>query len=556
MNSFAFIKRPLALEMSKRGILGLAAGIVLLFASSAFAVSMAEAESGPSVLENLVKRGQETATRIASGTGRFSWTTRLSVRNAIIEVVNDTVDGKARRVLQIVQKDGTQEVLSIIERDHVWYVREQGRPRGVYRPFEAPLVFPNAYLFLAAGKLRFLSADTSATVESITRDEVRLRTALTAEMRTYLRTTLDALYGMLRKMSDDPGVDDLKQRIAECEQAIVNGQIVKVDARTGVILSSAVQAMACETTLRPLKEAIAVVDFDIRDESWDDFTDDPTRVNDLNDLIMIANAPLADAANAKYLKKALDVRLVNLSSKQVRRVPFRGVSCLAGCFSRDRKSVYVSGSDIGLTGLAIYEINLSTGENRRLGDGEIPSGMPMMLALSRDGTRLATVMFSPDLKSQIYVMDLKSEKAHKLGVPMDTAYLAWLKDGKGLVLVSREFVSMDRPTENSVARMDLTGNVRILVAGGNPVLVPGRDRILLQQGDVWKTCSLEGKNVELYAGGMKGYGFPAISANGKRVVWMRFDKGQLPQPVLQEFATRDIETLNLGPGLWTMPAWR
>ncbi len=314
--------------------------------------------------------------------------------------------------------------------------------------------------------------------------------------------------------------------------------------------------MACETTLRSANEAPAVVDFDISDERWADFTDDPTRVNDLNDLIMIANAPLADAANAKHLKKALDLRLVNLGNRQVRRVPFRGVACLAGCFSRDRKKVYVSGSDIDYAGLAIYEINLSTGENRRLGYGTIPSGLPMMLALSCDGTRLAMAMFSPSLKSQVYVMDLKSEKAHKLGVPMDTAYLAWLKDGNGLVLVRRKSISMDQPSESSVARMDLKGNVRILVAGGNPVLVPGRDRILFQQGDVWKTCSLEGKNVELYAGGMKGYGFPAISANGKRLVWMRFDKGQLPQPVLQEFANPAVEKLNLGPGLWAMPAWR
>jgi len=247
---------------------------------------------------------------------------------------------------------------------------------------------------------------------------------------------------------------------------------------------------------------------------------------------------------------------VNLRTGQVRRVPFRGPAGLGGCFSRDRRKVYVSGLDMQNGGLAIYEIDLSTGENRRIGEGALPDGMALMSALSGDGTTLAVLMFSPDLQSQLYLVDLAGDKARPLGRPMDTAFLSWLDDGQGLILVDRKMVSMDESTEDSVARMTLDGTVTVLVPGRHPVLIPRRGRILFQQDDGWKTSDLDGRNVELYAGGMKGYGFPAVSPDGTRLVWMRFETGKMPQPVIQTFGSTAVTELDLGPGLWAGPAWR
>jgi hypothetical protein len=204
----------------------------------------------------------------------------------------------------------------------------------------------------------------------------------------------------------------------------------------------------------------------------------------------------------------------------------------------------------------LFEINLSTGENCQIGGDPLPSGMAIGPALSPDETRLAVAIFSPNLKSQICLVDIKTGKASKLGTPFDTSMPSWLDDGKGLIMASREYPSMDQPAVSSVARMDLDGKLTVLAKGENPLVIPGRNKILLEQEDEWKTCDLDGKNLEPYAGGMKGYGFPGVSANGKRIVWMHFQTGQLPQPVVQGFGNAEVKNLDLGPGLWASPAWR
>lgn len=38
--------------------------------------------------------------------------------------------------------------------------------------------------------------------------------------------------------------------------------------------------------------------------------------------------------------------------------------------------------------------------------------------------------------------------------------------------------------------------------------------------------------------------------------WMRFKKGTMPQPVVQNYGELPVQPLDLGPGLWAMPAWR
>ena len=38
--------------------------------------------------------------------------------------------------------------------------------------------------------------------------------------------------------------------------------------------------------------------------------------------------------------------------------------------------------------------------------------------------------------------------------------------------------------------------------------------------------------------------------------WMRFKKGTMPQPVVQNYGELPLQPLGLRPGLWAMPAWR
>lgn len=540
--------------------------ISLLIATSSMAAPPSGATSKPTTVDGLISKGQETAKAFADGTARFSWTTRLLTQGATFEVSNVVSGAKAKRTIRVVPDDGkTEEVLSVLEVGGAWYVYELGKPLGKYRPFEAPLGIPNAYFYLAAGDMKFLSAGTGATVQSVARDVAIVRIPLAGPVRDRIQSSIGAMQDLIKKLGDQSVAEkhkdklkELQQKITELEQTVRDGQLVGVDINTGVILSNTFAAIKQDVIALSTKAAVVEKDFAIPAEKWKDFTDDPTKVKDPNDLLMISNSPWADLNNGRQFWQTFDGCLVNLSTKQVRRIPFNGMSCLSGCFSRDRRKVYVSGMDVEAAGLSIYEIDLSTGENNRIGKGELPDGLAMGPVLSADGTKLAVVMLSPNLMSQVYVLNLKTGKASKLGQPMDTAYLSWLDDGKGLILVSRKTVSMDKPTEDSVARMDLDGKVTILTRGGSPVLIPGRKKILFEHSDGWKTCDLDGKNVELYVGGMKGYGFPAVSADGKRIFWTQYEKGkgQMPKPMIQEYGKAEVSHMDLGRGLWTAPAWR
>jgi hypothetical protein len=513
------------------------------------------AMSAPELVEKLIERGEQTTRQLAVDTARVSWTTQVILPNATLQI-DTRVNGFAtKQVLRILFEDGeSEEVFSIVSRDGLWYVREQGEPIGKFRPNEAPLSLPNAYAILSMSELRVLPADVNATVESEVDDTATLRVHLSAEYKAYTERSLNVLRNSLSGVSDPATRDEVVRRIADAEEALNKGQEVEVDTRTGVLLNGLASSVPWQVTSLNLSAEATDTAIDEGIGPWDDFTDDPTQTVDLNNLFMIANAPLANVENAKRHKRALDLRLVDLERGRIRRIPLQSATGIVGCFSHDRKCVYLGG-EADDTRTAIYEVNLSTGENRRLGKGELPVGLLMSPVLSPDGTKLAVTELSPDLQSQIYLVDMATEKATKLGAPMDTAFLAWLDDGQGLVLVHRQIVSMDLPTKNSVAILDLQGQVKILRQGNNPVLIPGKGRILFEDGD-WKTCDLEGKDVQLYGDGMPGLNFPAVSPDGQRLIWMQFQKGTMPQPVVQNYGELPVQPLDLGPGLWAMPAWR
>lgn len=548
------------------------AGVLVALALASAAMAAAPAAPKPKAppaeaaalptLADLVKRGQETSERVAGGKGNVWWTTELSVQSVRFEARTTVLGDKRKRTLRIPQKDGTSaEVVAIVEQDGAWYVREFGKPLGKYRPFEAPLGFPNAYLMLEAGDLKVLPADTVGKVLAVNTGPgplqcATVQVALSAPQRAQVAANIAPMREMLGKMGDRPGTEKYKESIAQLEALVEKGRVVEVDVASGVLMRSECLTITTEITSFSTAGTVTPDHFNLGDGPWKDVTGDPTLDKNLNNLIMLANAPMATLDNAERFKNAADARLVNLGTREVRRIPFRGASCITGCFSRDRRKVYVSGLDPDSAGVALFEVDLSTGANRRIGADGLPPGMAMGPALSPDGGTLAIMMFSPNLMSQVCLVDLKTGTVRKLGAPLDTAFVSWLDDGTGLILITRKYTSMEKPSEDSLARMDLDGKVTVLAAGGNPVVIPGRKKILFEQDRGWSTCDLDGKDPQAYAEGMKGCGFPAVSADGKRVVWMRFQEGQLPQPVVEAFGETKVEALDLGGGFWATPAWR
>jgi Tol biopolymer transport system component len=209
----------------------------------------------------------------------------------------------------------------------------------------------------------------------------------------------------------------------------------------------------------------------------------------------------------------------------------------------------------------LFEINLLTGEHRQLGGKALEAGILHFPVISPDGRTLAAIKAdwaSGPLHSQVHLVDIASGTSKPLGKPLDTAFLSWLPDGEGLILVSRESPDPNQPSIGTICRMDLAGKLTPLRKGNAPLVLENTKRILFEDSetDEWKTCDFHGDDVRPFGDGMKDFGFPTPSPDGNRLIMMKFEVLKGPRPYIVEVSTGKSEPLLVGEGLWALPSWR
>lgn len=162
------------------------------------------------------------------------------------------------------------------------------------------------------------------------------------------------------------------------------------------------------------------------------------------------------------------------------------------------------------------------------------------------------------LKSQIHVIDLKSGQSKPVGSPMDFAMLNWHPQGDSLICMVRE----PGPNDSEIAslcKVTLDGKVTKLCRGRFPEVLPQERRILFEDDDdkerPFKTCDLDGKDIQVFGNGFKGFGFASASPDG-RLIMIKFSKTASPQPCLVDMKSFEVKPLKLGPGMWSRPKWR
>ncbi len=148
-----------------------------------------------------------------------------------------------------------------------------------------------------------------------------------------------------------------------------------------------------------------------------------------------------------------------------------------------------------------------------------------------------------------------------MGEPRDMAFLSWLPDGKGLVLLHREVADpsdVTSPRTDTIARMDLGGRLTKIREGSSPVLLNDGKTILFQdtKSHTWQTCGLDGGDTKPYAGGLSGYGFPSPAPDGRRILMMHVRQGLAPEPTILPIGGSEGKPAFTVPGLWATPAWR
>ncbi|QNN24479.1 hypothetical protein HED60_20125 [Planctomycetales bacterium ZRK34] len=489
----------------------------ILVASFFLPVAVAD-KTRPGTVEQLAARSQQTARQLNDNTLNLSWTTKihLSQLNLDVWATSHIHQGLIRHTFRANLGGNDAELFDIIIRDGLWYVHEAKQQPAKYRPYEAPLRFPDAYLLIKLAQWSTLPAGVDFEINNM--------------------SSTVATIGLGRTQSLD------------------YRQPVRVDRETGIILNGRILGASYE--VRNLSAEPAPADtFKTDAVPWADHTADPTDTDNVDNLIMAPWSPMATPANAQQLQVKSMVCLVNISTGQVRRVPFDGWNSLAaGCFNKDHKKVYLCGKVALNQPMAIVEIDLSTGTNRRITTESL--GLLTRAALSPDNRTLATAAINPLGQSQVLLVDVITGKTRPLGAPGPFASPLWLPEGTGLLLVHRRMIARDQPPETMLVQMGLEGKLTTLRPGNVPQILPSSGRILFcDSAWKWHTCNLKGTDVKLYPGTILGAAAAAVSPDQRRIVWLQYPPQSMPQLVIQRFGRKDVDSLDLGRGLWGVPAW-
>lgn len=509
----------------------------------------------------LARAGRATLGRLETQAASWTATTHLAGGSrAVVEVVQ--APGMRRSVLSIEAQGRRFEVLRIINRDGLWYVTEGAR-RGKYRPFEAPSDLPSAYFFLTRSEplcITEAEGEEFGAYEGTADGVATYRTPLGEPQVLQLRKMLDEYETMKARDPDLASNPEMERTFERMRDLLEEGIPTRVEVASGLVVRYGASEKQTEIHDFRWLERVPPEAFGVEGVEWQDFTEDPTG-GDPTELVMLGhNGTWRPGTRTGET----DGRLLDLRTGSYRRIPFHGATVLPGCFLKDRRRVVVSGLDAIEGVLGLYEVDLTTGENRRLGGDLLASGMTLMPALSPDGTTLAVLHKGATggiLDTQVCLVDLKSGEARTLGEPRDLAFLSWSPNGEGLVLLHREVADPTNPTgprTDTIARMDLEGRISKIREGSSPVLLADGETILFEDKETrtWQTCDLEGANVRPYAGGLSGYGFPSPSPDGERIMMMRFEQGAAPVPTILPIGEDKGVPATTAPGLWATPAWR
>ncbi len=473
-------------------------------------------------------------------------------------VVHAVQAGGHRRLGLSLQKPGEdpQAIVKVVERDGFWYV-DQGNARGKYRPYEAPIFMSTAYYYLLRSKPVFLDAGAVGRLGVFQEGRgghFLFRTPVTeAERARFAGFLMDAN----RRLSQTPPE---QQEALRAEIHMVQGlmnQGIPVQVREDLGVMEAYGTPGKRTRLLNFKwlDTVDEREFVVDGGNWEDHTGDPTAA-DPGNLVMLGHCGWWRPGVQDY---ETDIRLLDVVTGKMRRVPYQGPIAQPGCFLPGRTRVAVTGLDAAGTSMGLYEVDLKTGANRRLGGELLADGWCAEPTLSPDGTALAVIhktpRHGPNL-AELCTVDLATGEARRVRDEMDVSSLSWDPSGDGWILFYRR---ADAPEEESgvICHLNRDGQLLPLRKGEYPVVLDDR-RILYwaEREGGWMECDLRGKNPVRFADGLVGHGHPAVAPDGRRMIFMKYADQQPPVPLLMEIGVWNGAPITRVPGLWGTPRWR
>jgi hypothetical protein len=516
----------------------------------------------------LVCNGAWAATPTSADFAAASQRSRARLSKETLEWTVDHGVGNGKTLSVRVVKSGGQSswtvaspefdlpMIRIIERDGVWYVSE-GDSRYKCRPHEAPLQLPTFTFLLARSEL-LLWEDPKAELGKLVSTDGQVATFKQPVAGATANELKQATKTMRESLPQIPPQSraEIQARLTTLERRLLEGDDIKLSIADGVVLeqsSTTPTVKVHDLRWNPRLDAKEFVPDPT--ENWEDRT--VAWKTPPMGWTMIGHAAAWRPGSPTF---DTDAVLLDLNSGSIRRLPYPYGLASPGCFSNDRSKVFVIGTS-AFAGMMLFEIDLKTGSNKKVTSAyELESGPLLFPTLSPDGSTVALLSTSAGkvLEAQVWLIDVATGRAKKLGVPFDTSKLSWLPDGRGLIAVSRK--KSPEQEQAVVCRLGLDGQLTELCQGSSPVVLGNSPKILFdaRNGDAsrWMICDLNGKNAQQLGDGLAKFGFPSPSQDGSQVLMMRFGGTDGPKPTIVNVATGEAKAIPTGPGLWVMPGWR
>jgi hypothetical protein len=517
----------------------------------------AEQANPPVDIKTIVQRGAQTQARLQHEA--LGWTTDFELGPAGTNIrVKQVQSGDNRAIDFTVIHDGKSDPLChIIVRDGAWYVAQK-TGTAKYRPYEAPMVFPNSYLLLAKSEDIFAKAEmlSAARFEKLDANVLKFRTPLTVDNRQQVQRTLDMLEQFKKQR---PELIDAKFEglIANARDTLDHGVAIEIDKDTGMVLASGAPGYRFRVTDLHWLPILPLGALPNELSQAVDHTKALLDSSSKDDLAMLSYA--AGWAPGQQVP-ATEVVVLNIRTGDFRRVPYRLVGTGNGCFSKDRRSVFITGLVLGEDAVdGLFQVDLATGAYRRIAKSTL-GGITLFPTLSPDGRMLVVVNkddMHGDSNWQVTLIEIATGRIRKVGPPRQVASALWLPDTSGLLVVTYKTADPNKPPEETIARMDFNGNVTPIRPGALAFILEDQKKIFFrdQSDKTWKTCDLSGQNVAQFGDGLRDFVSPALSPDGKQVLMMQFAPTG-PHPYIVDLKTGAATEIKVAPGFWTMPAWR
>lgn len=510
-------------------------------------------------LDSLVAAGRRSAEKLR--TTAVSWRYQVVKPDGRATLIKRVRHGDRQGVSFTVAVPGQTEVmLRLVEKDGVWHMWAG----GVYiksRPYEVFPPLPGFYSGLEPSELRFITNRTQLSGKPFASKNGRIlsfyepATPPSRALALTLKSTLNRL-----KSRDLPAdkMAEVAKKLETVEEFLNKGDMFQVDETTGLIVAAQMNdypdAIADFRWVDDAPEAELALPDGV---TWEDRTR-PWSDAEVQDSVLIRYGPGMDADTAPT-----HLCLLNLTSGNVRRLPYSEVRRTSGVFSADKRDVLLAADTTG-DKLQAVRINLATGKVTPVGGGNRPEAFSCItLESSPSGDKVAAVLFvsqGDEPAGRICVINPADGAftwvghAERIGQPIN-----WLPDGDGFVFVRYKAAGYDGGSQpRMVCRMDMNGGVTELFEGDSPVVLRKTRRILYQDKNtrLWHVCGIDGKDSQLFGDGFDDHFDPAVSPDETKIVFMREQFGKPPQPYLFTLGKTSGSRITRIEGVFAEPIWR